>query len=163
MRALFLAVVFIAATPAFSVEPDEVLQDAALEERARQVSQLLRCLVCRNETIDESNAPLARDLRIVVRELIQEGKTDDEVVAHVVDRYGEFVLFKPAAQGMNWILYLAGPVLFVLASLSAVHYLRRRSGGPGIHEGELSDDERAELERLVGTGGQHSGRADRAG
>ena len=161
MRALILALAFIAAIPAFSVEPDEILQDTALEERARQVSQLLRCLVCRNETIDESNAPLARDLRVVVRELIQDGKTDDEVIAHVVDRYGEFVLFKPAVQGMNWILYLAGPVLFVLASLFAVLYLRRRSGGPGVDEGELSNDERAELERLVRNGRQPGGRTNR--
>ena len=158
---MILVIALIGATPVFSVEPDEILHDTALEERARQVSQLIRCLVCRNETIDESNAPLARDLRIIVRELIQDGKTDDEVIAHVVDRYGEFVLFKPAVQGMNWILYLAGPALFVLASLSAVLYLRRRSRGPGVDEGELSRDERAELERLVRNGGQPGGRADR--
>lgn len=156
MRALLLAIAFIVASPALSVEPDEILPDTALEERARQVSQLLRCLVCRNETIDESNAPLARDLRIVVRELIQGGKTDDEVIAHVVDRYGEFVLFRPTAQGLNWVLYLAGPVLFVLAALSAVLYLRRRSGGPGVGEGELSTDERAELEGLIGHGAERS-------
>ena len=156
MRALILAIAFIAASPALSVEPDEILQDTALEERARQVSGLLRCLVCRNETIDESNAPLARDLRIVVRELLQDGMTDDEVIAHVVDRYGEFVLFKPPVQGLNWILYLAGPALFVVASLSAVLYLRRRSGGPGVGEGELSTDERAELERLVGHDAERS-------
>lgn len=153
-----LVFAFIAATPASSVEPDEILQDTALEERARQVSQLLRCLVCRNETIDESNAPLARDLRIIVRELIQDGKTDDEVIAHVVDRYGEFVLFKPPVRGMNWILYLAGPVLFLLTSIAAALYLRRRSGNPGADEGELSNDERAELERLVQNGGQPGGK-----
>ena len=158
MRALIVAIALIVASPANSVEPDEILQDTALEERARQVSQLLRCLVCRNETIDESNAPLARDLRIVVRELIRDGKSDDEVIAHVVDRYGEFVLFRPTAQGLNWILYLAGPALFVLASLSAVLYLRRRSGGPGVDEGELSADERAELEGLIGHGAERSTR-----
>lgn len=161
MKALILAMAFIAATPASSVEPDEILKDTALEERARHVSQLLRCLVCRNETIDESNAPLARDLRIIVRELIQDGRTDDEVIAHVVDRYGEFVLFKPAVQGMNWFLYLAGPVLFLLASLSAVLYLRRRSGGAGADEGELSSDERAELDRIFRNGGQPEAGADR--
>ncbi|MCR9115116.1 MAG: cytochrome c-type biogenesis protein CcmH, partial [Rhodobacteraceae bacterium] len=82
-------------SPAWAVQPDEILDDPALEERARDISAGLRCLVCRNESIDESNAELARDLRLLVRERLVEGDSNDEVVQYVVDRYGEYVLLKP--------------------------------------------------------------------
>ena len=158
MRALISAIILFAAVAASAVEPDEVLQDSALEERARSISQLLRCLVCRNETIDESNAPLAKDLRIVVREVLTEGKSDNEVIEHVVARYGEFVLFRPVAEGVNWLLYLAGPVLFALASLLAVVYLRKRGGRAGIGDGDLGDEDRKQLEQLMRQGESFEGK-----
>jgi len=161
MRALISAIILFAAVAASAVEPDEVLQDSALEERARSISQLLRCLVCRNETIDESNAPLAKDLRIVVRELLTEGKSDNEVIEHVVARYGEFVLFRPVAVGVNWLLYLAGPVLFALASLLAVVYLRKRGGRAGIDDGDLGDEDRKQLEHLMRQDGSSEGKESR--
>ena len=96
MRRLVLALLLLLAGPALAVQPDEMLADPALEARAREISAGLRCLVCRNESIDESNADLARDLRLLVRERLLAGDTDDEVVASVTDRYGEYVLLRPA-------------------------------------------------------------------
>ena len=109
----FLVWVFMA-TAAFSVQPDEILDDPALEARARELSKGLRCLVCRNESIDESNAELARDLRLLVRERLVAGDTDNEAVDFIVARYGEYVLLKPRATGGNLVLYLIGPVLLLL-------------------------------------------------
>ncbi|RMD49780.1 MAG: cytochrome c-type biogenesis protein CcmH, partial [Alphaproteobacteria bacterium] len=98
---------------AWAVEPDEMLADPALEARARAISKQLRCLVCRNESIDESNAKLARDLRLLVRERLKAGDSDEEVIAYIVDRYGEFVLLKPRARGVNLLLWLAGPLMLL--------------------------------------------------
>lgn len=105
--------------PAYAVQPDEVLPDAAMENRAREISTGLRCLVCQNESIDDSDAPLARDLRILVRDRLKAGDSDAEVKAYVVDRYGEFVLLKPVF-GMHTILLWLGPVIVFLCGLAAV-------------------------------------------
>ena len=122
----FLLVLVLLAGPVFAVQPDEMLADAALEARARGISQGLRCLVCRNESIDESHATLARDLRLLVRERIVAGDTDEQVVAFVVDRYGEFVLLQPTLTGSNLILWVAGPAMLAGALVIALVYLRRR-------------------------------------
>ena len=150
MRMLIHALLLSAACAAFAVEPDEVLTDEDLENRARNLSQQLRCLVCQNETIDESNAELARDLRILVRELVAAGMTDDQAIDHIVQRYGEFVLFKPTRDGPNLILYLAGPFIFLSAALLAGAYLGRQSKRLDEQEPGLDEDETKELSTLVG-------------
>lgn len=100
---------------AYAVEPDEILSDPALEARARVISKDLRCLVCQNESIDESNASLARDLRLLVRERLVMGESNEEVLDFVVTRYGEFALLRPQTKGSNVILWVAGPVMLLLA------------------------------------------------
>jgi cytochrome c-type biogenesis protein CcmH len=134
-------------TTAFAVQPDEVLEDPALEARARELSGELRCLVCRNESIDESNAGLARDLRLLVRERLVAGDTDDEVIDFVTDRYGEFVLLRPTAEGANLVLWVAGPLMLVVAVGVAVTTLGRR--GATLPDDDLTDEERARLGELT--------------
>jgi len=133
---------------AFAVEPGEILSDPVLEERARDLSKGLRCLVCRNESIDESNAGLARDLRLLVRERLVAGDSDAEVVDFLVARYGEYVLLAPRAQGSTLILWLAGPVMFLVAALVAITYLRSRR--PETVSAELSIEEKARLDEIAG-------------
>ena len=137
------------APPVWAVTPDEVLEDPVLEARAREISKGLRCVVCRGENIDESNAGIARDMRILVRELLTEGKTNDEVMDFVVERYGEFVLMRPTTEGANKLLWAAGPVLFVLALLMAGLWLRARQKASGPGEEALSAEERARLDELI--------------
>lgn len=144
---LFLVVLPMAA---LSVQPDEVLDDPVLESRAREISAGLRCLVCQNESIDESNASLARDLRLLVRERLLAGDSDPEVVDYIVARYGEFVLLKPTAGGWNWMLWAAGPGMFFLAALLGVLYIRRRSTATTTAEDGLSEAEQARLDELLG-------------
>ncbi|WP_099823505.1 cytochrome c-type biogenesis protein [Oceaniglobus indicus] len=146
-RALILCAVLLA-PPAFAVQPDEMLDDPVLESRARDLSQNLRCLVCRNENIDESDAGLAADLRVLVRERLVAGDTDEQVIAFVVDRYGEYVLLNPPANGSTLILWLAGPTMLLGAGAVAALYLRRRRRLPP--EQPLSADEQARLDRILG-------------
>lgn len=135
------------AFPAHAVQPDEILPDPVLEERARDLSAGLRCLVCRNENIDNSNASLARDLRLLVRERLVAGDSDDEVVAFIVDRYGEYVLLQPTMGGANLLLWAAGPLMLVLAGGVALAYLRRRSSD---RESEtLTASEQARLDDIL--------------
>ena len=152
MRRLLL-ILRLWAAPLWAVQPDEVLEDPALEQRAREISAGLRCLVCRNESIDESNASLARDLRLLVRERLMAGDSDDEVVAFVVARYGEYVLLRPQTGGANLLLWLAGPLMFLLAGGIALVYVRGRADGASmpVHAPEeaLSDTERARLDELM--------------
>ncbi|MCM2562140.1 cytochrome c-type biogenesis protein CcmH [Lutimaribacter sp. EGI FJ00015] len=136
--------------PSLAVQPDEVLNDPVLEERARELSKGLRCLVCRNESIDESNATLARDLRLLVRERLVAGDSDDEVIDYVVDRYGEYVLLQPRASGSTWALWAAGPIMLLLAMGIALMYLRRRQSAPEPADGAgLSDKEKARLDDIL--------------
>lgn len=146
MRAVFLAAMLAFATPVFAVQPDEVLSDPVLEARARGISTGLRCLVCRNEHIDASDADLARDLRLLVRERLVAGDTDTEVVDYIVARYGEYVLLNPTAKGANLILWLAGPAMLLLAGGVATVYLRRRPPPP---PDPLSTAEQADLDRIL--------------
>ena len=125
MRKLILLLALMAG-PALSVTPDEMLDDPVLEARAREISKGLRCVVCQNENIDDSNAAIARDLRLLVREMLVAGDSDDEVVAALVARYGEFVLLRPSMNGANVILWFAGPALLLAGLGMALVYIRRR-------------------------------------
>ena len=146
---LALILSLLMALPALAVQPDEVLDDPALEARARELSKGLRCLVCRNESIDESNADLARDLRILLRERLVAGDSDEEAVAYIVARYGEYVLLRPTLTGSNLMLYAAGPLMLVLAGGIGFAYLRRRARAPSIHEAALSQEEEDRLRRIL--------------
>ena len=148
MRSLLLSVwILVLAGAAGAVQPDEVLADPALEARARELSQKLRCPVCQGETIDESNAAISRDLRLYVRERLVAGDSNDQVLDAVTDRFGEYVLFEPRASGGNLMLWLAGPVMALIGLAMAWTVLRRREevAGPA----PLSDDEKARLDRLM--------------
>jgi cytochrome c-type biogenesis protein CcmH len=140
----------VAPGPALAVLPDEILDDPALEARARALSGELRCLVCRNESIDESNADLARDMRILVRERLVAGDTDQQVIDFLVARYGEYVLLRPVASGANLILWVAAPGMFLLALGTAIVYVRRRRVVPDAGLQGLSDTEKARLKELMG-------------
>jgi cytochrome c-type biogenesis protein CcmH len=125
MRRLVLILCLIAA-PVWAVEPSEMLADPALEARAREISALLRCPVCQSESIDNSSAPVAADLRRLVRERVAAGDSDEAVLAYVVDRYGEFVLFSPPVRGINLILWIAGPAMLLIGLGVALAAARRR-------------------------------------
>ena len=116
MKQFLLSICFLFCTTlvVFGVEPDEILSDPALEIRARKISLELRCLVCRNENIDSSNAELARDLRVVVRERLVLGDTDDDVLNYVHARYGDFVLLRPKFFGWSIVLWMIGPLSFII-------------------------------------------------
>ncbi|WP_193141088.1 MULTISPECIES: cytochrome c-type biogenesis protein [unclassified Meridianimarinicoccus] len=144
--AAFLALVPLAAP---AVQPDEVLSDPVLEERARDLSKGLRCLVCRNESIDDSNADLARDLRLLVRERLVEGDSNDEVIDFVVDRYGEYVLLKPQTDGSNLVLWLAGPLMLLVGASLGVVYIRRRNAAPEPTLRALDSKEEQRLQEIL--------------
>jgi cytochrome c-type biogenesis protein CcmH len=147
MRTLLVAVMLALAAPSVqAVQPDEVLADAALEARARDISRHLRCPVCQGENIDESNAGVARDLRLVLRERLVAGDSDAEAIDFIVARYGEFVLFEPRKEGANLILWVAGPAMLALAlGVAALTLSRRRT--PAV--ADLSADETARLKALL--------------
>ena len=149
IRAGLLALALLAAVPAGAVQQDEVLSDPVLESRARELSKGLRCLVCRNESIDESHADLARDLRLLLRERLVAGDSDDEAMAFIVDRYGEYVLLTPTTGGSNLILWIAGPAMLGAGGLIAALYLRRRGRGDGPGAEALTDDETRRLAEIL--------------
>ncbi len=135
--------------PGFAVQPDEVLKDPALEARARQLSLELRCLVCQNQSIDDSNAPLARDLRLLVRERLTAGDDDAAIRSYLVARYGDFVLLKPPFDSRTFLLWF-GPFAVLAAGATAVWLsARRRRAAPAA--APLSEAERKALEELVGS------------
>ncbi|MFZ1726081.1 MAG: cytochrome c-type biogenesis protein [Albidovulum sp.] len=149
MRMILLLLFLSVASPSQAVQPDEVLADPVLEARARDLSQGLRCLVCRNENIDESNADLARDLRLLVRERLVAGDSDAEVIAYLVDRYGEYVLLRPTASGSNLILWIAGPGMLLMGLTAAGLYLRRRRSVADDPPPALSETEAARLREIL--------------
>jgi cytochrome c-type biogenesis protein CcmH len=149
IRAGVLALALLAAVPAGAVQPDEVLSDPVLEARARELSKGLRCLVCRNESIDESHADLARDLRLLLRERLVAGDSDDEAITFIVDRYGEYVLLTPTTGGSNLILWIAGPAMLGAGGLIAALYLRRRGRGDGPGAEALTEDESRRLDEIL--------------
>lgn len=144
MKRLLLAFTLFAG-PVYAVQPDEMLADPGLEARAREISRDIRCPVCQGETIDDSSAPISRDLRLIIRERLVAGDSDEEVVDYIVDRYGEFVLFNPRATGSNLILWLAGPVLLLGGVAVAVAAGRRRV----VPEATLSAEEEARLTEIL--------------
>ena len=148
IRALFLMLGLALAGPVFAVQPDEVLDDPALEDRARDLSAGLRCPVCRNESIDESDAGIARDLRILLRERLVAGDSDEEALQYLVDRYGDYILLNPKVEGANIILWLAAPVMLILAGGVAFASVRARSSARGPEE--LTDEEQTRLSELLG-------------
>ncbi|MGE0223251.1 MAG: cytochrome c-type biogenesis protein CcmH [Acetobacteraceae bacterium] len=148
MTRILFATLLLLCAQAWAVQPDERLADPALESRARAISAELRCLVCQNESIDESHAGLARDIRLLVRERLTAGVSDAQVVQSVVDRYGDFVLLRPPVKPVTWLLWFGPAVLLVVALGGTILWLRRRAtataGAP-----PLTDDERRRLERLL--------------
>ena len=150
MKHLTLMTLMFLASMAFAVEPHEILPDNALEERARDISKGLRCPVCQNESIDESSAQIAADLRVLVRERLVAGDSDREVVDFVVARYGEFVLLKPSISGVNLFLWAIPPLMLLAALVIGVLFIRARVGLAGeIEDKGLSNVEKVELEKLL--------------
>ena len=135
------------AAPLLAVQPGEMLDDPVLEARAREISSGLRCPVCRNESIDESNATLSADLRVMVRERLVAGDSDAEVVEAIVARYGEFVLLRPDTTGVNLILWLAAPAMLIAALGIGLVTLRRRSAA--ATDTGLTDDEAKRVEEIL--------------
>ena len=138
------------------IEPHEMLGNPLLEERAREISRNIRCMVCQNESIDESNAELASDMRILIREKLVEGYTNQEIYDYVEERYGEFALLRPVLNAQNLILYLSGPILLILFCLGAIRQVRRRNSLLAQNDNELTADETKELRKLVGQDTSHS-------
>ena len=146
LASLALVAAILSAGPALAVKPDEVLPDPALESRARTLSAELRCMVCQNQSIDDSDAELARDLRVLVRDRLKAGDTDAQVLDYVVSRYGEFVLLRPRFSLRNALLW-GTPVLLLLAGgMFIVFTARSRKVAPPA---ALSEDEQAELEDIL--------------
>ena len=115
MRFYYIFFIFFLASRVFAVEPSEILDDAKLEKRARNLSSNIRCLVCQNENIDSSESEFAKDLRLYIREQLIEGRTDDEIEKFLVSKYGTYILFKPEFSGYNIFLYLFGPFIFIFS------------------------------------------------
>lgn len=145
--ALFiLALMF--ASPLHAVEPDEVLENPVFETRARELSTEIRCMVCQNQSIDDSDAPLAKDLRILVRERIKEGDSDEQVLSYLVARYGEFVLLKPRFTASNAVLWIAPIAILLLGGGIAIYSFRRRKS-QSKPEIPLSEAEHAALKKIL--------------
>ena len=136
----------LAATPSNAVQPDEIMSDSVKEARARDLSRELRCMVCQNQSIDDSEAPLARDLRLLVRERIAAGDSDAQVIDFLAARYGEFVLLKPRLNLHTWLLWLL-PALALLGGCLAIWAGRRSRAS--MAEADLTADEEARLSALM--------------
>jgi cytochrome c-type biogenesis protein CcmH len=149
-RLLALLLLAMLSVPALAVEPNERLADPVLEARARALSEVLRCLVCQNESIDQSAAPLAHDLRVLLRERIQAGDTDAQAVKFLTDRYGDFVLLKPPVEPATYVLWFGPIVLLVVAAAGGAVFLRRRKTVPVPPP--LSAAETKHLEQLLKEG-----------
>jgi cytochrome c-type biogenesis protein CcmH len=147
VRLLAILVLLLAPIPAFAVNPDEMLADPALESRARAISAELRCMVCQNQSIDDSNAELAKDLRLLVRKRITSGDSDQQVMSYIVSRYGEFVLLKPRFEAKTLLLWGAPVLLVLLGGLSLLVFARRYAGQP--NGSTLTPDEQARLRELL--------------
>jgi cytochrome c-type biogenesis protein CcmH len=142
LRALLLALCLVA--PVMALSPDEILDDPVLEQRARDISAGLRCLVCQNQSIDDSDADLAKDLRVLVRERLVAGDSDEAVRQYLVDRYGEYVLLNPRVNGHTLLLWIAAPAL-LLAGLGTLAVVSRRRR---VVDAGLSAEEQAALDEL---------------
>lgn len=125
MRLVLVFFALLISGLAYAVEPDEVLDDPVLEARAIEISRNLRCVVCQSQAIDDSAAPLAKDMRLIVRELLVEGASDEEVYAYLVERYGDYVLLKPPVQPNTIVLWIAPGIILLIAAVGAVFFLKR--------------------------------------
>lgn len=152
--ALAFALTLAAPLAARAVQPDEVLPDPKLEQRARDLSTGLRCMVCQNQNIDDSDAPLARDLRLLVRERLKKGDSDDQVRDYLVARYGDFVLLKPPLRPYTLILWITPAIVLLGAAGFTIARLRAQKPAPVA---ALTEAERAELARLEGAGDRADG------
>ena len=146
-QALLALFLLLAPLPAFAVNPDEILKDPALEQRARQISTQLRCMVCQNQSIDDSNAELARDLRVLVRERLTDGDTDGEVIDYVVSRYGEFVLLNPRVSARTIILWALPIGALVIGIVALFVFIRTRPNTRSI--AALTDAEKKRIDELL--------------
>jgi cytochrome c-type biogenesis protein CcmH len=149
---LFVLTMAFAAPAAYAVQPDEIMADPAEESRARDLSRELRCMVCQNQSIDDSEAPLARDLRLLVRERIAAGDSNAQVIDFLVARYGEFVLLKPRLNAHTWLLWLLPPLALTGGGIALWMHSRRRSKsavGDDPSRLKLTADEEARLQRLM--------------
>jgi cytochrome c-type biogenesis protein CcmH len=156
LQRAFLALAIIAAmaasTSVLAVQPDEIMSDAVKEARARDLSRELRCMVCQNQSIDDSEAPLARDLRLLVRERIAAGDSDAQVIDFLVARYGEFVLLKPRLNSHTWLLWFLTPLALGAGGIALWAHGRRRARSGGEQDDALSSltpDEEARIDRLI--------------
>lgn len=154
LRAVLICLALVSTSPALAVQPDEILKDPALETRARALSRELRCMVCQNQSIDDSDAPLARDLRILVRERLQAGDSDKQVIDYLTDRYGDFVLLKPRLNARTALLWSLPALVLVGGSAGLVLFLRRQRKTGAAPEGAdsakaLTVDEQKRLAELV--------------
>jgi cytochrome c-type biogenesis protein CcmH len=149
LPAVVFLVALVGASPSRAVQPDEILADPGLESRARTLSGELRCMVCQNQSIDDSDAPLARDLRLLVRERLKAGDTDTQVLDFLTARYGQFVLLRPRFGWDTALLWLAPAVVLSIGAFSIVIMLRRRCGLPGSVTPPLTDDEQRRLDELA--------------
>jgi len=138
-----------APAPALALQPDEILKDPALEARAREISKELRCLVCQNQSIDDSGATLARDLRILVRDRLKAGDTDAEAVEFIVERYGDFVLLRPPFKNSTLILWIGPGVIFLLGIIGVTLWHRRRREAVAAPVAPLSAAERDQVDALL--------------
>jgi cytochrome c-type biogenesis protein CcmH len=155
VRKFFLVlIVWIALAPpaAVAVEPGERLDDPVLEARARDISKGLRCLVCQNQSIDDSDAGLARDLRVLVRERLSGGETNDQVIAYVTARYGDYVLLEPPLKPTTYLLWFGPAGIFLAGGAAVMVYMRRRTRMGAGGAAPLSDDERRRIARLLDDG-----------
>jgi cytochrome c-type biogenesis protein CcmH len=155
LRLLVVATALAGATPSFAVQPDEILPDPKLETRARGLSHQLRCMVCQNQSIDDSDAPLAHDLRVLVRERLKAGDSDPQVIDFLVARYGEFVLLKPRFEWHTVPLWLAPIAILLIGGAVLVEAVRRRRRGGGAKPESivpLSKSEQARLAELTRPG-----------
>lgn len=146
MRVVALILCLISA-PVWAVQPDEVLDDPVLEQRARALSEGLRCPVCRNESIDESNAEISRDLRLLLRERLVAGDSDAEALQFLVDRYGDYILLNPKVEGANIVLWLAAPFMLIVAG--GVAFVTIRARGQATSPDDLSADEAKRLDEIM--------------
>lgn len=147
MRALLLAFALLLTAPALAVEPDEMLDDPVLEQRARDLSAEIRCVVCQNESIDSSNAEIARELRVLVRERLLAGDTDQQVLDYLVARYGDFVLLRPPVKPSTYLLWFGPFLILLIGAVAVVVYFRRQRTAAAPPA--LSVEEEARLARLL--------------
>ena len=148
VRFLLLALALLSVTPLHAVQVDEILPDAAMEARARAISTDLRCMVCQNQSIDDSEAPLARDLRLLVRERLKAGDSDAQVVDYLVARYGEFVLLNPRVNAHTAILWVAPAVALIGGILAVVMLWRRKTREALVEPAGLTEAERKKLNAI---------------